>query len=175
MNHTQKRATRSLSALILVVFSLALSAIAEQPAPTLKFGSKGDAVLALQRRLCELGYLHDRLDGIFGRRVQRSVNAFQKQLGLRMTGAASPELIERLLDPDTEPVSVYIAPTGKRYHARKNCRGLSGAKSIEVMRFTEAEQIRTPCIICYGRYALRVAEEKREAQRAATETDAPAA
>lgn len=46
---------------------------------------------------------------------------------------------------------VYIAPySGTKYHCRKNCRGLSNAKSIKKVTVKYAKNTgRTKCSICY--------------------------
>lgn len=56
---------------------------------TLKYGSKGDGVRALQYALNSLGYGNSgtkSLDGSFGRRTENAVKAFQKATGLTQDG-----------------------------------------------------------------------------------------
>lgn len=53
---------------------------------SLKFGSRGEEVLTLQKRLAELGYDVGPLDGIFGPKTQAALEAFQKDFGLTVDG-----------------------------------------------------------------------------------------
>ena len=57
----------------------------------LKNGSIGDAVSRLQQALTDLGYLNDRVDGIFGKKTAKAVQDFQTAAGLTATGAADAE------------------------------------------------------------------------------------
>lgn len=53
-------------------------------------------ILEMQQRLCELGYLADEPDGIYGANTKQAVAAFQKAAGLEVTGIASVETQQRL-------------------------------------------------------------------------------
>ena len=55
---------------------------------TLKRGDRGDAVVTLQKRLRELGYLTDTADGIFGDTTEEAIKKFQKVVGLAADGVA---------------------------------------------------------------------------------------
>lgn len=55
---------------------------------TLKSGSRGDQVQAVQERLIEMGYLSGKADGIYGRNTARAVTAFQKANDLTADGVA---------------------------------------------------------------------------------------
>ena len=57
-------------------------------AGTLKKGSRGDAVKALQQKLISLGYLSGSADGIFGESTLKAVIAFQTAQSLTADGAA---------------------------------------------------------------------------------------
>lgn len=58
-----------------------------QPYPgLLKYGSRGDAVKALQQRLVELGYLTGAVDGVFGNDTRNAVKAFQSAKGMSVSG-----------------------------------------------------------------------------------------
>jgi peptidoglycan hydrolase-like protein with peptidoglycan-binding domain len=63
---------------------------------TLRLGEEGDAVLALQRRLVELGYWMGEPDGSYGQLTRQAVMAFQKVEGLGRDGVAGPVTQERL-------------------------------------------------------------------------------
>lgn len=62
----------------------------KRPAPNLQLGSRGSAVLTLQRRLVSLGYWLGRPDGIFGDSTQQAVYALQKAAGLGRDGVVGP-------------------------------------------------------------------------------------
>jgi peptidoglycan hydrolase-like protein with peptidoglycan-binding domain len=75
-------------------------------APALAIGDRGPAVVALERRLRELGYaVHDD-DGVFDDDVWQSVVAFQDVSRLPPTGAATPALWARLAQAAT-PTARY--------------------------------------------------------------------
>ena len=52
----------------------------------LKFGSKGQAVLVLQKKLAARGYTLGKIDGDFGQKTKTAVIAFQKDAGLVQDG-----------------------------------------------------------------------------------------
>ena len=58
--------------------------------PTLRTGSHGAAVLALQRRLTSLGYWLGAADGAFGDLTRQAVVAVQKVAGLARDGVCGP-------------------------------------------------------------------------------------
>ena len=62
----------------------------------LELGEGGDAVLALQNRLVELGYWLGSADGNYGQLTRQAVMAFQKAEGLGRDGVAGPITRERL-------------------------------------------------------------------------------
>lgn len=63
---------------------------------TLEIGSKGDAVVALQKHLIALGYLNGAADGIYGKGTAGGVSRFQAAEGLAETGIADSETQARL-------------------------------------------------------------------------------
>ena len=65
-------------------------------AGTLKKGSRGDAVKALQQKLIALGYLSGSADGIFGESTLKAVIAFQTAQSLTADGAAGSSTIAAL-------------------------------------------------------------------------------
>ena len=69
---------------------------------TLAKGAKSDAVLELQNRLYELGFLMDDRDGAFGNKTQTAVKSFQEYAGLEATGIADPQT-QALLFSDDAP------------------------------------------------------------------------
>ncbi len=86
---------------------------AENSYALLKSGSSGDAVLALQKRLSELGYDPGEIDGIYGAGTKTAVKTFQKNNGLDADGLAGKETQRVLYSDDAvsaplpaEPVDV---------------------------------------------------------------------
>ena len=63
---------------------------------TLKRGSKGEKVEELQRRLKELGYYKNSIDGDYGSGTVTAVKAFQKKNGLTQTGTADANTLKKL-------------------------------------------------------------------------------
>jgi peptidoglycan hydrolase-like protein with peptidoglycan-binding domain len=78
------------------------------PSPTatapdkLRTGDKGEAVLALQRRLSDLGYWNGKADGTFGPLTQQAVFALQKAAGLARDGVVGPKT-QKALDQGVRP------------------------------------------------------------------------
>ncbi len=77
-------------------------------------GDKGDAVVALQERLKELGFLSGRIDGSYGKATATAVRRFQNHLieqgvdaglGIAATGEATPATQALLFD---EGYSTYV-------------------------------------------------------------------
>ena len=67
------------------------------PAPSsLKKGSSGDSVRALQKRLKELGYYTGSVDGDFGENTEKAVKAFQERNGLTVDGKAGTNTMAKL-------------------------------------------------------------------------------
>jgi len=64
---------------------------------TLKKGDQGAQVKALQRRLKELGYYKDYVDGDYGLATATAVSAFQRANGLTVTGTANPTTLKKLI------------------------------------------------------------------------------
>ena len=95
--------------LVLVLFCTAFAACAEEDGmdvvldeavmyQTLRRGDRdGDdsvAVLTLQNRLIELGYLHDTADGVYGGNTETAVSNLQRNNNLPETGEATPDFQE---------------------------------------------------------------------------------
>ena len=72
------------------------AATAEPAVTTLSYGAKGEAVVQLQNRLRELGYLSGEADGIYGRDTRKAVAAFQRRNGLEEDGIAGPKTLEAI-------------------------------------------------------------------------------
>ncbi len=75
----------------------------EPPEPAaLRRGDEGEAVLALQQRLAELGYFLTTTDGRFGAGTQQAVWALQKAAGLGRDGLVGPAT-QAALDAGVRP------------------------------------------------------------------------
>ena len=73
---------------------------------TLSKGSMGDDVRMLQQALKELGYLTGSVDGDFGAKTKKAVEAFQQAMGLKVDGIAGRDtltLLYSLYDPAATP------------------------------------------------------------------------
>ena len=53
---------------------------------TLYVGDRGEAVRKLQRRLTELKYLNDKIDGVYGKNTKKAVERLQYYNGLSVDG-----------------------------------------------------------------------------------------
>ena len=89
-----KRLTAWLLALALMLCALhpALAATAR----TLRVGSRGNDVKALQTALQNLGLYVQRIDGVYGKGTAAAVRAFQTQAGLKADGIAGPKTMAKL-------------------------------------------------------------------------------
>ena len=67
---------------------------------TLKKGSTGSAVKAVQQRLKELGYYTSTCDGDYGSKTITAVKAFQKKNGLTQTGECDAATLKKLNSDD---------------------------------------------------------------------------
>lgn len=75
--------------------------------PTISRGSKGTAVVELQRRLVILGYDPGLVDGIFGPATDKAVKQFQKDAGLVVDGIVGPKTWAALLQGQNQPPESY--------------------------------------------------------------------
>ena len=72
---------------------------------SLKKGDSGEAVKALQRRLKELGYYTNYIDGDFGSQTVTAVKAFQKKNGLTDDGVAGSVTLTKLNSSSAIPAN----------------------------------------------------------------------
>jgi hypothetical protein len=82
----------ALSTALITVLSAALAA----PASALQVGDTGFGVEALQRALQAEGFYDGRVTGYFGAQTQGAVFAYQRAVGLPVTGVAGPETLSAL-------------------------------------------------------------------------------
>ena len=66
--------------------------------PTLRLGSTGYHVVALQQLLNDHGYLKDGIDGIFGVKTEAAVKKFQSAQGLKVDGIVGPKTWAALME-----------------------------------------------------------------------------
>ena len=87
---------------------------------TLKRGDRGDAVVTLQKRLRELGYLTDTADGIFGDTTEEAIKPFQKAVGLAADGWAGATTQAKLNASDAPENTAVILRQGSSGAAVKS-------------------------------------------------------
>ncbi len=75
--------------------------VAATTGETLEFGSEGEAVRTLQKRLKELGYLSGTADGKFGEATEEAVRAFQRRNDLTVDGKAGRATLNKLYQEDS--------------------------------------------------------------------------
>lgn len=79
---------------------------------SLRVGSRGPEVQALEEKLASLSYMVGKVDGVFDNATRHGVMAFQKVEGLRRTGTGTGETIGRAQTAVT-PRPAYLGPA---YH-----------------------------------------------------------
>jgi peptidoglycan hydrolase-like protein with peptidoglycan-binding domain len=96
--------------------------------PTLRRGSKGEAVKELQTELIKRGYDLGSYgaDGSFGKATEAAVKAFQKDRGLTADGICGEKTWEALETPDVELYTVTI-PHLAKHHAEALVSNYAGA------------------------------------------------
>ena len=96
--------------------------------PTLRRGSKGEAVKELQTELIKRGYDLGSYgaDGSFGKATEAAVKAFQKDRGLNADGIVGEKTWEALETPDVELYTVTI-PHLAKHHAEALVSNYAGA------------------------------------------------
>ncbi|MBR0537388.1 MAG: spore cortex-lytic enzyme [Clostridia bacterium] len=58
-----------------------------------KYGSRGEEVRQIQKKLKDAGYYTGAVDGIFGAKTRDAVKAFQRDCGLTVDGVAGPKTL----------------------------------------------------------------------------------
>ena len=77
----------------------------------LSIGSQGDSVITLQERLIELGFTVGEVDGIFGKKTESAVKAFQELNELEITGIVGEKTYECLYSEDVIQATPVPTPT----------------------------------------------------------------
>jgi len=76
---------------LVLISGLFLATVDEvKAAPNLQIGSRGEAVVELQRTLNNNGYWCGSVDGIFGTKTYNAVIKFQKSVGIKIDGIVGP-------------------------------------------------------------------------------------
>ena len=97
--------------------------------PTLRRGSKGDAVVRLQTSLVNLGYDIGScgVDGDYGRATEAAVKAFQRDHGLAADGICGPLTYAALEDNPSQQLYTVHVPMLPLYKAEALVAAYSGA------------------------------------------------
>ena len=72
-------------------------------AASLKRGTRGEGVLEMQEWLIDLGYLDDKADGVFGKKTEAAVKAYQKSVNKKQTGTLTAAQADELMDHPIHP------------------------------------------------------------------------
>lgn len=78
---------------------------------SLRSGSEGQAVRALQKRLKDLGFYSGSVDGSYGRETENAVMAFQLARGLKADGVAGTDTLATLYGSSATAAPRTAAPT----------------------------------------------------------------
>lgn len=79
-------------------------------------GSRGDEVTKIQQQLKTLGYLSDKVDGVFGNNTKEAVEAFQSTAKLNVTGKCDKTTYEQLFAPNAPKCSKKPGSTCEPAH-----------------------------------------------------------
>ncbi|MEM6754332.1 MAG: peptidoglycan-binding protein, partial [Cyanobacteria bacterium P01_C01_bin.38] len=82
-------------------------------APTLRRGSRGQAVRDVQMLLNQNKFYYGKMDGIYGPRMYSSVVSFQRSRNLPATGVINAKTWEALIDLDKRTLPTRFAYLGK--------------------------------------------------------------
>ncbi len=104
------------------------SSLAPAQKPTLRSGSRGTAVVDLQRRLAAAGFNPGPADGSFGPKTLAAVKAFQAARGLEVDGIVGPKTWGKLLAAPATSPSGASGTTGSGPTLRKGARGQAVTK-----------------------------------------------
>ncbi len=80
-------------------------ALAQESYKPLQYGDQGDAVLAIQERLTELGYYSGKVSGNFLEGTQYGIKRFQRDYGLEETGVVDGETEALLMNAEYRVLS----------------------------------------------------------------------
>lgn len=102
------------------------------PIPVLKEHSSGQAVIELQERLIELGYLDEAADGEFGSGTKNAVIEFQKNSHIAADGVAGKDTLTVLYSDNAVRQRWVWIPTngGTKFHSKSGCSSMKNPKRI---------------------------------------------
>ena len=63
----------------------------------MKRGTRGEGILEMQKWLIDLGYLDDKADGIFGKKTEAAVKAYQKSMKKKQTGTLTAAQADEIM------------------------------------------------------------------------------
>lgn len=106
---------------------------------TLTRGDKSDAVLDLQKRLIDLGYLSGTADGNYGEKTQNAVRAAQKYFGMEENGTATPDFQARLYATPEEIAAAEATPEPTAEPTAEPEANDAGEASTEATEAPEAD------------------------------------
>jgi len=87
---TGEKRKRFIAAIALLLAILCLSVQWVEASTVLAWGSRGEQVSAMQRKLKQWGYYTGAVDGIFGKGTYDAVVLFQRRNGLKVDGVVGP-------------------------------------------------------------------------------------
>ena len=79
------------------------------PFTPMQKGSRGEDVIAAQKRLIELNYLSGSADGAFGGMTEEAVKLFQKEADIPQTGVIDKNTFSKLMASDAPKAKVYTS------------------------------------------------------------------
>jgi N-acetylmuramoyl-L-alanine amidase len=91
-----KRALKIPLAMLLIFLTVFFYSCEAVPAAAYKFGSSGDQVMEIQRRLKDWGYYFGAVDGYYGKETEDAVIAFQIKHGITIDGIVGSQTAEKL-------------------------------------------------------------------------------
>lgn len=104
----------------LIIFSFKIPTVVEAIS---KYGSKGEEVTQIQKKLKNWGYYFGEVDGIFGSRTQNAVKLFQQRNGLAVDGIAGLQTLRAMgisTSASTSTSSNKVSSIPIKYGSRGN-------------------------------------------------------
>jgi spore cortex-lytic enzyme len=104
----------------LIIFSFKIPTVIEAIS---KYGSKGEEVTQIQKKLKNWGYYFGEVDGIFGSRTQNAVKLFQQRNGLAVDGIAGLQTLRAMgisTSASTSTSSNKVSSIPIKYGSRGN-------------------------------------------------------
>lgn len=105
---------------------------------TLKKGSKGTAVKKLQTKLRLMGYFNGSIGGNYLSQTQTAVKKYQKAIGVKQTGIATPELQEKIFETKVYG-KVKLSSSSSRLSVKKSAS--SKSKTLDKLKNGEKVEL----------------------------------